>query len=150
MQNKHDKDMSLFINAEIQEAPEVEVEGISTFLYPEGHEKAGQKIPFIMRRITSEKLREIGERNTSYKTRKGRRIKTMDEHRTNYQIAIETIIYPNFKDKDWLDKYKLLDPVDLFLKVINNAGELANLINKVLDVNGFDETDDELVDEAKN
>ena len=58
-------------------------------------------------------------------------------------------MFPNLKDKELQDSYGVMGD-DKLLKTMLTAGEYANYLEKVQEVNGFDVPMDELVEEAKN
>lgn len=65
------------------------------------------------------------------------------------KLAARCTLFPNLNDKELQDSYHVMG-ADALLKVMLTAGEYANYLEKVQEVNGFDIPMDELVDEAKN
>lgn len=65
------------------------------------------------------------------------------------QLAAYCTVYPNLKNTQLQDAYGVMGE-DNLLKEMLLAGEYANYIAKVQEINGFTKTMDELVDEAKN
>ena len=65
------------------------------------------------------------------------------------KLAARCTLFPNLNDKELQDSYHVMG-ADALLKVMLTAGEYANYLEKVQEVNGFDVPMDELVDEAKN
>lgn len=124
MERSMDFFMDVDFNSNIEE---VEIEGITKVCYPAGHEKAGKPIPWILKPITTELLAKVTDDNTSKIRKEGRIIKTVDENRLTNELMVETIVYPNFKDKQWLESLKLLDPVDLLMKVLSLPGDYSRI-----------------------
>lgn len=65
------------------------------------------------------------------------------------RLAAQCTVFPNLKDKELQDSYGVMGD-DKLLKTMLTAGEYANYLEKVQEVNGFDVPMDELVEEAKN
>ena len=145
-------DMNFFMNQDLESKFEdVEISGISKFKYPQGHEEAGKTIPWILKPITTSALDELREQNTSVrKLSDGKKDKVVDEKRMTYEMMIETIQYPNFKDAMWLESAKLVDPVDLLKKVLDKPGDFGRISKECCSVNGIGVSEEELVSEAKN
>lgn len=147
------RDMSFFMQTE-EERSEVVIPGISKFKYPtDGPDyKKGDIIPWVLKPITTNLLDQLTKDNTTTKIRKGKQVKNIDDKRLTYQTMIETIKYPNFKDKVWLDSQNFVDPVDLISKVLDLPGDYSRISKEVLAANGIgnDETEEEIIEEAKN
>ncbi len=65
------------------------------------------------------------------------------------KIAAACTVYPNLNDSELQNSYGVLG-ADALLKVMLKAGEYADYLNMVNEVNGFNQDMEELVDEAKN
>jgi hypothetical protein len=149
-----EKNMEFFMQEDNSYKNEVVIAGIQKFKYPtdgEGYKK-GDIIPWIVKPINTEKLSQLTESNTTTKRKKGKEFKTVDQKRLTYEVMVESIIYPNFKDKAWLEKYKLIDPVDLLTITLDLPGDFSRMSKEVLAIHGIDKDDDEedLIEEAKN
>ena len=142
--------MDFFMECDYGNDTEVEIKGIAKVCYPAGHEKAGQPIPWILKPITTELLSQLTTNNTTKVRRNGQIVKTIDENRLTNDIMVETIVYPNFKDVRWLEQSKLVDPVDLLMKVLSLPGDYSRISKEVVKVNGMGETTEEVIKEAKN
>ncbi|MNP77814.1 Phage XkdN-like protein [compost metagenome] len=65
------------------------------------------------------------------------------------RLVIACCLDPNFKDADLQTKFGVLGAEALIDKLLN-PGQYAELIQKVQELNGFDNDINDLVDEAKN
>lgn len=139
--------MEVDLNQEIQE---IEIEGIDKFKYPKGTAKEGEKVPWVLKPITTEHMNTLRKQNTSISFKKHVKKTNVDSERLTLQMMIDTIVFPNFKDKVWLEKYKLLDPVDLLQKVLSFPGDFTRISEAVVEVNGLNEDEIEDIKEAKN
>lgn len=60
------------------------------------------------------------------------------------------VVEPNLNDKGLQDSYGVMTPEDLLKEMVDNAGEYADLTAFIQGFNGFTETMEEKVEEAKN
>ena len=58
-------------------------------------------------------------------------------------------MYPNLLDAELQDSYKVKTPEDL-LRAMLTSGEYAEYLQTIQNMNGYDISTEELVDEAKN
>ena len=65
-------------------------------------------------------------------------------------MIVESTVVPNLYDAELQDSYGVKTPEDLVYAIVDNPGEYAALEAWVQNFNGFTETLDEKVDEAKN
>lgn len=65
------------------------------------------------------------------------------------KLAAKCIVFPNLNDVELQNSYGVMG-ADALLKVMLKPGEYADLVTKVQEVNGFDVTLEEKVEEAKN
>ena len=60
------------------------------------------------------------------------------------------VVEPNLYDKDLQDSYGVMTPEDLLREMVDDPGEYQDFAQFVQNYNGFDETFEEKVEEAKN
>lgn len=145
------RDMEFFMNiAPEGEFLETEIEGIAKFKFPKGHEKEGQKIPWVLKPISTQHLDEIRATNTTARRVKNNIIKDVDSLRVTHEMMVETIVYPNFKDPNWLKASKCIDSTELLLKVLDLPGDFARISTAVVEANGISGNEEDLIKEAKN
>lgn len=65
------------------------------------------------------------------------------------KLAARCTVFPNLSDAELQNSYGVMGD-DVLLKKMLKPGEYADYLAKVQEVNGFDATMEELVDEAKN
>ncbi len=112
---------------------------------------AGNPIPFLLKAIDTKRIEELQDECTVPQFKKGKKVgEEVDWKRFACRLAVESTVYPNFKDAELLKSYELVDPCDLVKEILQVGGEYAELIQAVQRVNGFDSDFEELVDEAKN
>ncbi|WP_251846150.1 phage tail assembly chaperone, partial [Enterococcus faecium] len=133
-----------------KQSPEIEVEGVARFSFPEGHELAGQPIPWILKPITTKQMEDIQKRNTVITRNKGITNSITDQRRATREMILETIVFPDFKDPKWLESTKFVDPVDLLMDVLSLPGDFTRITSEVMDINGLGDNKDDLIKEAKN
>lgn len=96
-----------------------------------------------------EALRRDSTHKVAVPGRKGVYNAELDSNKYLAKMVAASIVYPNLNDKELQDSYKVMG-AEALLKAMLSAGEYITLSSKVAEINGFDTTQDELVDEAKN
>ena len=76
-------------------------------------------------------------------------IEKFDSNRYLGLLVTTCVTYPDFKNAELQDSYGVKDETEL-VKQMLTSGEFAKLMNKVQEVNGFRETYQDKVEEAKN
>ena len=94
-----------------------------------------------MRKACTEKVPVPGKKNqylpeTDYETYLGK-------------LAAKCTVFPNLNDAELQDSYGVMG-ADTLLKKMLKPGEYQDYLKKVQEVNGFDVTMSDLVEEAKN
>ncbi|MGC5326433.1 phage tail assembly chaperone [Brevibacillus sp. SYSU BS000544] len=111
----------------------------------------GNPIPFVLKAIDTKRIEELQDECTVPQFKKGKKVgEKVDWKRFANRLAVETTVFPNFKDPELLKSYSLVDPCDLVKEILHVGGEYAELIQAVQRVNGFDNDFEDLVEEAKN
>lgn len=96
-----------------------------------------------------EAIRKECTRRVPVPGRKGQFTQETDFGQYLGRLAARCTVFPNLNDKELQDSYHVMG-ADTLLKTMLTAGEYATYLEKVQEVNGFNATPDELVDEAKN
>lgn len=96
-----------------------------------------------------EALRKECTRRVPVPGRKGQYAQETDFNKYLGVLAARCTVFPNLNDKELQDSYHVMG-ADSLLKAMLTAGEYANYLEKVQEVNGFDLSMNELADEAKN
>lgn len=110
----------------------------------------GKPIPWKLRAITEEENEEIRKASTVFvKGKGGTRILETKPEIYIAKIAVASVIFPNLKDEALQKSYGVIGAENLLKKMLL-AGEYANLIQKVQEINGFDRDINDMVDEVKN
>lgn len=102
--------------------------------------------------ITSEEDEEIRKSCTRKVQVPGKRNQYTPETDFNAylgKLAAKCTVYPNLNNAELQKSYGAMG-ADSLLKTMLKPGEYADYLTKVQEVNGFDITMEELVDEAKN
>ncbi|GAB6107816.1 phage tail assembly chaperone [Fusibacter bizertensis] len=112
----------------------------------------GKAVAWQLKPVTSEvdeQLRKSCTRQVEIPGKRGRFTKDTDYDKYLGKLAVECIIYPDLNSQELQDSYKVMG-ADALLKKMLLPGELQDLFNKIQEINGYETTMDELVDEAKN
>lgn len=81
--------------------------------------------------------------------KKGQFTQDFDANAYLLKMAVRCTSFPNLNDSELQDSYGARDAEQLLGKMLNPA-ELEDYANEVLRVNGFNDTERELIEEAKN
>lgn len=81
--------------------------------------------------------------------KKGAEAHETDVEKYMTMLAAKCTVFPNLLDKELQDAYNVMGAEKL-LKVMLKPGEYAGYIQKIQEINGFNQSMDELIDEAKN
>lgn len=95
------------------------------------------------------KSREADEIRAQCTTMKGKK-PVADSAKFNRMVAAKCTVFPNLNDKELQDSYGVLGAEELIQELLDNDGEYQMYCRKVLELSGYDKSDAELIDEAKN
>lgn len=96
-----------------------------------------------------EALRKESTKRVPIPGKKGQYTQETDYNLYLGKLASECTVFPNLNDKELQDSYHVMG-ADTLLKAMLTAGEYAGFLEKIQQVNGFDTTLEEQVEEAKN
>ena len=96
-----------------------------------------------------EALRKACTRKVPVTGKKNQYIPETDYDTYLGKLASRCTVFPNLNDKELQDSYGVMG-ADALLKKMLKPGEYQDYLKKIQEINGFDTTIDELVDEAKN
>lgn len=112
----------------------------------------GKPMEWEIKSITSEEdeaLRRSCTVKVQVPGKRGQYAQETDYNKYLGRLASVCTVFPNLNDSELQDSYGVMG-ADKLLKVMLKPGEYTDYLAKVQEVNGFDATMDELVDEAKN
>lgn len=113
-------------------------------------DQKGNPIPFKFKAINSTRIEEIKKDCTHVIYVKNQKIERFDSERYVAIIAVETTIFPDFKNDQLLKSYDCIDSCDLAHEILDLPGEYTTWVEKAFKVNGFDDKFEDLVGKAKN
>lgn len=106
----------------------------------------GELYKFKIKAMSSKEFDVI--RNSCTKIKKGGAIE-LDDSKLNCQVLLSSVIYPNFKDVESLNKLGCVTPEQYIHKVLL-AGEVYTLVKEIQNLSGLDKDIQELKEEVKN
>lgn len=115
-------------------------------------DKAGKPVEWEIRCITPEEdeiLKKACTKRVPVVGKKGAYLPETDYSAYVAKLAAKCTVFPNLNDKELQDSYQVMGD-DALLKRMLIPGEYSDYLAKVQEVNGFDISMDELVEEAKN
>lgn len=113
---------------------------------------SGKPIEWEICGITSEDdeaIRKACTRKVPIPGKKGQYTPETDYNAYLGKLAARCTVYPNLNNAELQNSYGVMG-ADTLLKTMLNPGEYAEYLAKIQEVNGFDVTMEELVDQAKN
>lgn len=112
--------------------------------------KDGKPIEWELQRIDAETDDSIRRSCMRQVKRNGRAVSS-ELDTTSYiaKLCVATVVFPDLNDKELQDSYGVMGGEALLKKMLS-VGEYADLSAKVTEVNGFDTSTEDLVEEAKN
>jgi hypothetical protein len=96
-----------------------------------------------------EKIRRECTKKVQVPGKRGQFTQETDYNRYVGKLGAACTVFPNLNDQELQDSYGVMG-ADLLLKAMLKPGEYAEYLAKVQAVNGFEQTMEDLVDEAKN
>ena len=102
--------------------------------------------PFRIRALTGEEYGDF--QNRALKIGRDRSVK-FDSRKFNELLCVECTLDPDFRDADSISKLKCKTPEEFLNKVLL-PGEIAELASQIAKLSGFNQSLDDLKDEAKN
>lgn len=112
----------------------------------------GKPIEWELCCITSEEdeaIRKACTKRVPIPGRKNQYTQEIDYNLYLGKLAARCTVFPNLNDKELQDSYGVMG-ADTLLKKMLKPGEYADYLQKVQEINGFEVSFEEAVDEAKN
>lgn len=141
-------DLSFFMPGAAEEVEEVE-----RFVSKRFKNQKGNVIPFRFKPVTTSRIDELEKFHTEpiYSgTRRKKVGEQVNQSRFMAAIAVETTVYPNFKAPELRKAYGEQDPIEIAKKMLHVGGEYSTWIQIASEINGFDDSLEDLEDAAKN
>ncbi|HLO11481.1 MAG TPA: hypothetical protein VK190_04430 [Pseudoneobacillus sp.] len=103
-------------------------------------------IDFVIKALSPDEATKITQRATRLGS-KGQKI--FDEEMFNYLSIAKACVVPNWEDENLISALGAADAVDAIKKRLL-FGEVTYLLQEIGEINGFDKSDDEMIQEIKN
>lgn len=130
----------------------LQVENIKHVVSKRFVDEKGNSIPWEIQCITSsedEALRKACTKKVQVPGKKGQFTQETDYNLYLGKLAAKCTVFPNLNDAELQNSYGVMGD-DALLKLMLKPGEYADYLTKIQEINGFDVTFEEAVDEAKN
>lgn len=99
--------------------------------------------------VTDEQIRKECTKKVPVAGKRGQYTMDLDTDKYLGKMCAACVVFPNLNSAELQDSYGVKDG-DTLLKTMLTAGEYMELKAKVAEVNGYDVSMDELVEDAKN
>lgn len=116
-------------------------------------DEKGDPIKWIIKPLTTkenEVIRENCTREVQVTGKPGMFRPKMDTTKYVASMIVASVEYPNLNDRELQDSYGVMSPEDLLKGLVDNPGEYQEFAAFVQEYNGFTESLQDKVDEAKN
>lgn len=130
----------------------LQVENIKHVVSKRFVDEEGKPIPWEIQCITSsedEAIRKACTKKVQVPGKKGQYTQQTDFDLYLGKLAARCTVFPNLDDAELQNSYGVMGS-DALLKVMLKPGEYTDYLTKIQEVNGFDITFEEAVEEAKN
>lgn len=109
------------------------------------------KSPFVIRAITEEENMALRRSVTiKYRAKGGKKETDVDTDKYVDKLMVACVVVPDLNNAELQASYKTDGDAALTLKRMLKAGEYADLSTAITEFNGFDDSEEELVEEVKN
>ena len=98
---------------------------------------------------TDEMLRKECTKKVPIVGKRGQYTQDIDTDKYISKLCVQCVVFPNLNDAELQDSYKVKS-ADALLKKMLLPGEYMELKTMVMEINGFDVSMEEKIDEAKN
>lgn len=140
-------ELSAFFRENIEAAAEVE------YIATQRVKVNGDPVKWRLRPISSDddaRIRKACTKRVPVPGRKGAYSNETDTYAYLDQLVLATVAFPNLNDVQLQNSYGVMGGVELVKQILSLPGEYTSLVAKVQEVNGFDLSFEEQVEEAKN
>ena len=137
-----------FMKANKKEKPDIEYAATTSLC-----DAKGNPLKWKLRYIKSEELENLRSECTKEipaTGRYGRTVEKLDDKKFISALMCASIVYPDLRNTALQESYGVKNQYDLLYAMIDNAGEYSALQMKINEMNNFDETMEDKVNEAKN
>lgn len=115
-------------------------------------DEEGKPIEWEIRPVSSEKdeaIRRDCTKKVPVAGKRGQFTQEIDTDKYIAKLCVACVTFPNLNEAELQDSYGVNDGEHL-MKAMLLSGEYTDLKTKVMEINGYDMSMEELVDEAKN
>lgn len=116
-------------------------------------DSSGNPLEFEFKQISSKRADELRDSCTTDVPVTGKPNmyrQKVNTYRFTARMICESIVYPDMYDAELQDSYSVKTPEDLLYAMVDDPGEFQELALWVQKFNGFNETLNDKVEEAKN
>lgn len=110
-------------------------------------DEKGNPVEWILRPMTSRAAEGIRKACQSYG--KGGQV-TVDTAKFNRMVAAYCTVEPNLNNVELQNSYEVMGAEELIMELLDNDGDYQAYVKKCLEISGYNQTNNELVVEAKN
>lgn len=154
------KTLSYFMREELKKEEIFDIKGPDTI-----KDENGETVIFKIKRLSAQRITEIYDAYKTQTIAMDKRTKkpyvvdgkVVIEEKKDYgkamrRIVVESLVYPDCRNKELMDFYECVDVTDMPLKMFTSGEyqEVVEKVNKVLGIGTSDEEEDGDLEAAKN
>lgn len=143
------QDLTAFLAGNAISIENVKYVASKRFIDPETKSPIEWELSAIESTVDEEIRKECTYKKPIPGGKRGQYTNELDTDKYIGKVCARCTVYPNLNNAELQNSYGVRD-ADALLKKMLNIGEYADYKAKVMELNGYDTTMDELVDEAKN
>jgi len=110
----------------------------------------GTPLLWELKPVTAKEESEIRDRCTDYVQKGKKQMPRFNSGKYLTAITAAAVVVPDLHFAELQDSYGVKSAEDLLEAIVDHPGELNDLVLFVQKMNGFDTTDEDLAEEAKN
>lgn len=110
----------------------------------------GKPLNWVLKPLTTEITEQIREDCTKIVNDNGKRKSNFNNKLYLLKMCCASVVEPDLYNVELQNSYGVMTPEDLIMQMIDNPSEYMALVGKVQEINGYDVSFSEKVDEAKN
>lgn len=140
--------LSMFLKQNKRPRPSVDFAATKSILDAEGKPAVWRLRPLTT--VEDENIRDMCVQDVPIPGKKGQFRQKMNASLYMVRQVVAAVEFPNLVSAELQDSYGVKTPEDLVKQMVDNPSEYIDLVNKVREISGFEDDQEDLVEDAKN
>ena len=143
-----EKTLSMFLKQNKRPRPSVDFAATKSLLDAEGKPAVWRLRPLTT--VEDESIRDGCVQDVPIPGKKGQFRQKMNASLYMVRQVVAAVEFPNLMSAELQDSYGVKTPEDLVRQMVDNPSEYIDLVNKVREISGFEDDQEDLIEDAKN